>query len=60
MRVDNEAFDEENEGIAVRVVEEDDIYLRDYANAGIKDLLQIAAEHGVKLNELRVCFAYDS
>ena len=59
MRVADDAFDEEGEGIAVRVVEEDDLYLRDYVNAGIRELQQIAAEHGLKPDELRVCFAYD-
>ena len=42
-----------------RVVEEDDLYLRDYVNTGIKDLQRIAAEHGLTPDELRVCFAYD-
>lgn len=60
MRVADDTFDEEGEGIAVRVVEEDDLYLRDYVNAGIRELQQIAAEHVLKPDELRVCFAYDS
>ena len=60
MRVADDTFDEEGEGIAVRVVEEDDLYLRDYVNAGIRELQQIAGEHGLKPDELRVCFAYDS
>lgn len=60
MRVADDTFDEEGEGIAVRVVEEDDLYLRDYVNAGIRELQQIASEHGLKPDELRVCFAYDS
>ena len=59
MRVADDAFDEEGEGTAVRVVEEDDLYLRDYVNAGIRELQQIAAEHGLHPDELRVCFAYD-
>ncbi len=60
MRVADDAFDEDNEGIAIRVVEEDDLYLRDYVNTGIKDLQQIAAAYGLKPDALRVCFAYDS
>lgn len=59
MRVVDDAFEEENEGIAVRVVEEDDLYLRDYVNAGIKDLQRIAAEYGLQPDALRICFAYD-
>lgn len=60
MRVADDAFEEEGEAVAVRVVEEDDLYLRDYVNAGIRELQQIAAEHVLKPDELRVCFAYDS
>lgn len=48
-----------DDGFAVRVVEEDDLYLRDYVNAGIKDLQQIAAVYGLQPDTLRICFAYD-
>ena len=51
--------DETGECMIARVVEEDDLYLRDYVNTGIKDLQRIAAEHGLTPEELRVCFAYD-
>jgi len=60
MIVDEGVCDADEEGIIVRVVEEDDLYLRDYVNAGIAELQKIAAGHSLNFDELRVCFAFDS
>ena len=51
--------DETGECMIARVVEEDDLYLRDYVNTGIKNLQRIAEAHGLEPDELRLCFAYD-
>ena len=45
--------------VGIRVFDEDDIHLRDYIYTGIHDLRLIAAEHDLRGNELRMCFAFD-
>ena len=38
---------------------EDDLYLRDYINAGIAELEKIAAAQHLQDDELRICYAFD-
>ena len=47
MEIATEAFDEDTKAVGVRVVDEDDLYLRDYINAGIAELEKIAEVSGV-------------
>ena len=57
MHIASDMFDIDSVGI--RVFDEDDIHLRDYIYAGIHDLRLIAAEHDLREDELRICFAFD-
>ena len=57
MHIASDMFDIDSVGI--RVFDEDDIHLRDYIYAGIHDLSLIAAEHDLREDELRICFAFD-
>ena len=57
MQVSDDVFDKDTNAIAVRVLEEDDIYLRNYVNEGIRQLAHIASSNGLKPTELRICFA---
>lgn len=59
MQVSDDVFDKDTNAIAVRVLEEDDIYLRNYVNEGIRQLTHIASSNGLKPTELRICFAFD-
>lgn len=59
MQVSDDVLNKDADVIAVRVLEEDDIYLRDYVNEGIRQLSQIASSNGLKPDELRICFAFD-
>ena len=59
MQVSDDAFDKDTNAMAIRTLEEDDIYLRDYVNKGIRHLTQIASSNGLKPDELRICFAFD-
>lgn len=59
MEIATEAFDEDTKAVGVRVVDEDDLYLRDYINAGIAELEKIAAAQHLQDDELRMCYAFD-
>lgn len=59
MQVVKETFDDACGAVGVRVVDEDDLHLRDFLNTGISALRQIAAEHGLQEDELRLCIAFD-
>lgn len=59
MEVADDVFSKDTGAIAIRVLEEDDIYLRDYVNNEIRELTQIASAYSLKPNELRICFAFD-
>ena len=59
MQVSDDVLNKAADVIAVRVLEEDDIYLCDYVNEGIRQLSQIASSNGLKPDELRICFAFD-
>lgn len=59
MRITEKATDADSDSVGIRVFDEDDLHLRDYIDAGISRLKQIAAEHGLQADELRICFAFD-
>jgi len=59
MRVATETFDENSDAVGIRVVDEDDLRLRDFLNEGIAELRRIAREHHLQEDELRICFAFD-
>lgn len=56
MQVAMETFGDNNDAVGVRVVDEDDLHLRDYLNAKLK---QIAKAHHLQDSELRICYAFD-
>ena len=59
MRVATETFDDDSDAVGVRVVDEDDLRLRDYVNEGVAELRRIAQELHLQDDELRICVAFD-
>lgn len=59
MVVAMETFDDDSDAVGVRVTEADDLFLRDYINAGIAELEAIAKAHHLQDNDLRMCYAFD-
>ena len=59
MQIANETRIENSDIIGIHVLEDEDIYLRDYINTGISELKRIAHEHNLQADELRICFAFD-
>ena len=52
-------FDDSGNTVGVRVVDEDDICLRNYITSGVNMLRRIAEEHHLQEDELRICIAFD-
>lgn len=59
MQIVRGRFYDNGDTVGVRVVDEDDIHLRNYINSGIDILRQIAAKHHLQEDELRICIAFD-
>lgn len=59
MRIAEEAANADGETVEIRVMDEEDLRLRDYIDTGISELKRIAAEQKLPEDELRICFAFD-
>lgn len=59
MRIAEEAADDDGDAVGIHVMDEENLRLRDYIDAGISELKRIAAEQKLQEDELRICFAFD-
>ena len=54
-----EAANDDGDAVGIYVMDEEDLRLQDYIDAGISELKRIAAEQKLPEDELRICFAFD-